>query len=351
MASFESANMNLVIPTVGVEPGPNWANDLNKSLLTIDGHNHSPGSGVQIPPAGLDINSDLTYNDNNAVSLRTVRFEPQITAPTLSTDIGCLYEVGNELFYRDGIMQQVQITNNGSLAGAAGTITGLPSGTASAVFESSSGTFQFQQATGVGANIDGASVIIRYPGSYPTPSGNAIILEAPTSLASQYAITLPALPSENSFLSISSAGVITATTPTAINIASSSAININIGVGGTTPVPLTGSSISLETNGGPVSLMLQPFFVTGQLSFISAPLNATYQIQIIRDSVVIANFVLTTPPPTPTSSPFAINVPSTVISFLDTTAAAGGHTYSLSAFCNANNLTFQNLQWVAYEIA
>lgn len=210
--SFLTPNMNLTVPVPGQEPGPNWANDLNNSLAVIDAHNHSPGSGVQINPAGININSDLTWNNSyNAIALRSVRFFPQVTPISASPpDLGCLYESGVDLYYNDGSGNQIRITQSGSVSGASGTITGLPSGTASAAYNSGSGTFIFQQATSTAANLDVASVAIRYPGSYPTPTGNYVQLQAPSSLASGYSITLPALPGSTSLVSLSSAGILSA---------------------------------------------------------------------------------------------------------------------------------------------
>lgn len=230
MASFLSANMSLVVPTVGVEIGPNWASDLNASLLIIDAHTHNPGSGVQITPSGININTDLGFNSNNAVALRSSRFTPQAMPIEAAADLGCLYEAGVDLYYNDGAGNQIRITQSGSVAGSSGTITGLPSGTASAAYDSGSGTFQFQQATSTGANLDVASVIIRYPGSYPTPAGNAIMLEAPSSLNSLYALTLPSLPAQTNVMTLTAEGIISSTTYDAVGQGMSSVGADAIGV-------------------------------------------------------------------------------------------------------------------------
>lgn len=199
--------MSLPVPIVGQEIGPQWASDLNSCMSVIDGHNHVPGSGVQVPSAGLNINADLLFNSNNATLIRAARFVPQTSAITsASPDVGELYVVNSDLYYNDISGNQIRITQGGSVTGSSGTITGLPSGTASASY--ASGTFVFQQSTGVAANLDTGTLIIRYPGSYPSPAGNAILIEAPSSLSSQYSIVLPALPSSTRVLSITTAGVL-----------------------------------------------------------------------------------------------------------------------------------------------
>jgi len=233
---FISTNMSLVIPVPTVDPGPDWAQNLNASLTIIDSHTHSPGSGVQITPTGININADLSFNTlNNATNLRSVRFFPNPSVLALATDIGCLYESGVDLYYNDGAGNNVRITQSGSVTGSAGTITGLPSGTASASYQSGSGTFRFLQATNTGANIDVASVIVRYPGSYPAPTGNFIILEAPSSLSSGYALTLPALPPQTNVMTLGTTGIISSVTwdQVGVNMTSTGADSIGTKIGTT----------------------------------------------------------------------------------------------------------------------
>lgn len=205
-----SSNMSLPIPTPGVDPGPDYANNLNACLAILDGHNHSPGNGVLITPTGLNINADLTFAGNNATNIQTVRFQSQGSPLTgAAPNVGCLYEVLADLFFNDGNGNQIRITQGGAVSGASGTITGLPSGTASAAFSGGTGTFVFQQATGLGANMDFGSLVLRYPGSYPTPSGNFISLQVPSSISSGYVITFPATtPATNSVLTMTTAGTL-----------------------------------------------------------------------------------------------------------------------------------------------
>ncbi len=208
---YLSANMGLVIPTPTLSPGPNWAQDLNASLTFIDAHDHSAGKGVLVTPSGMNINGDLTFNTvNNAIGLRSVRLYPQLVPITGSTpDLGCIYVSGADLYYNDGNGNQVRITSSGSVAGSAGTITGLPSGTAGAAYVAGTGTFVFTQSTSTAANMDVGSIVVRYPGSYPTPSGNYILLQAPSTLSTGYSITLPSRPlANNTFMTMDTAGTI-----------------------------------------------------------------------------------------------------------------------------------------------
>lgn len=202
MASTISPNMGLIVPTVSVEPGPTWASDINASLSILDGHNHAPGSGVQINPAGLDINSDLPFNGNDAISLRSVRFNAQSSPLTgTSPDLGCLYESGVDLYYNDGSGNQVRITSGGSVNAGAGSIGGLPSGTASVTY--SGGTYVFQSATNTSAVIDGGSFILRNN----TALSKGLTLSPPNAMAANYTITFPTVPASGiSFVTMDSSG-------------------------------------------------------------------------------------------------------------------------------------------------
>lgn len=197
-----SPNMSLPIPIPGVTPGPTWASNINSSFLLIDQHNHSAGEGVQIQPNGLNINSDLTFGGNNATHLRTTRFTPQ-SGPITNTgaDVGELYVSGNEIYYNDvSGGHQVKITTNGSVNAGAGSITGLPSGTASASY--SAGTFTWQSATSTAANMDFRSAILRNS----TASSKGLTLNPPAAMGADITETLPTIPAGLSFMTMSSAG-------------------------------------------------------------------------------------------------------------------------------------------------
>ena len=200
MAFINSTNMSLPIPSVGTEPGPLYAFDVNDALTLIDQHDHTPGRGVQITPNGLNINSDLTFNSNAAFALKYVKFTPQSAPLSGTTDIGEIYVSGADLYYNDLGGNQVRITQGGAVAGSPGTITGLPSGTASASF--AGGTFIFQSATDTSASIDAGSYIFRNN----TVNSHGLTLSAPNALAADYAIFLPLLPAVKGIVTLNSSG-------------------------------------------------------------------------------------------------------------------------------------------------
>ena len=255
--SFETPNMSLIIPVPLEQIGPDWASNYNESLTIIDQHDHSLGSGVPIATSGININADLSFNDlYNLVDPRSVRLFQNAALLSGTSDRACLYSTNafGDLYYNDGSGNQIRLTASGSIVGTAGSISGLPSCTAGVAYTSGNGTFLFEQSTGVAANIDVSTVVIRYSGTPPSISGDYIALEAPSSLSSGYALTLPALPASQSFLEISTSGVISPGASTSNGITGS-----NIAAG-----TITGTNIALQTITG--SNILNGTIGSGQIA-------------------------------------------------------------------------------------
>ena len=197
MSVIISPNMSLPVPVVSVEPGPNWAQDVNSCMSVIDGHNHSPGSGVQLTSNAFNINADLPFNNNNAITLKSIRFSPQSSPLATPADVGCLYESGVDLYYNDGAGNQVRITQSGSVTGSAGTITGLPSGTASASY--AAGTFSFRSATNTPANFELGPIILGRNAAL----SKTITFSPDAAQAANYNLTFPAAAPANGQLLVS----------------------------------------------------------------------------------------------------------------------------------------------------
>jgi hypothetical protein len=117
-----SANMGLTVPTpsTGVtgtgDSGPGYATNISNDLNTIDTHDHSSGKGVQVTPAGLNINADLSFGSNNAKDLRSVRFTSQASALAGASDVGEVYVKSGDLWYVNSSGVQVQVTAGSAIA-------------------------------------------------------------------------------------------------------------------------------------------------------------------------------------------------------------------------------------------
>jgi hypothetical protein len=130
-----SVNMGLIVPIASTgasgtgDPGPGYASNISNDLLsTIDAHDHSAGKGVQITPAGLNMNADLPMGSNNVTALRAARFTSQASALNLAGDINELYFKSGDLWMVNGSGVQVQVTAGSALATGPVGSTG-PAGT------------------------------------------------------------------------------------------------------------------------------------------------------------------------------------------------------------------------------
>lgn len=238
MATITTPNMSLPVPIAGVESGPQYALDVNNCLSIIDSHNHTPGSGVQITPAGLNINASLPFNNNFATSVAGVTLQAQSVTPANST----VYRNGVDLWFTDGSGNNVRLTSGGSVATSPGNISGLVP-PASAAYISFTGTFQFQSnsSTPTAANLDGASINLRNTSPNST---NAVTLSPPSTaaLTSNYNVYLPFLPGASKIMTIDNAGQIRAVTDVDNSTLTISSNIIQVANGGITNNQVSGSA-------------------------------------------------------------------------------------------------------------
>lgn len=186
-----SPDMNLPVPVVSEDPGPDWANNINACMSAIDSHDHAPGKGVQITPSGININADLPLNSNDLTEAHGIQFDSLVAAVT--SLLRSLQVVDADLYFIDGAGNSVRITQGGSVTGSTGTITGLPSGTASAAFAGA--TFTFSSATNTPAAMNFGSIKVRRT----TLNGLGVTISANSGIAGDYALVLPAaLPASQS---------------------------------------------------------------------------------------------------------------------------------------------------------
>lgn len=347
MANFyTSPNMNLTIPVPTLQTGPNWSFNLNSSLTLVDTHNHTSGKGVQIPTTGLNINADLPINGFNLTTIRSSRYSVQSGAISDVTDLSCVYAAGTDgdLYFNDGNGNQIRITQSGSVAGSSGTITGLPSGTASAAYSAVAGTFVFQQATSTAANLDIGTLVVRYPGSYPSPSGNAILLEAPSTISSQYPLVLPALPSYKSYLTLDTSGNIVGSVNATPSIAPITFTSTGVGS------PVVVATITLSCSGNRMVRIsavspTPPSEGAIEVSGAAGVHGARFTLTRVTDStdIAITDLVFT--------GSVDIIIPL-VLEFIDDSPLAGSVTYSLTmdATGSSSTATITSGKLIAMEI-
>lgn len=329
-----SPNMSLPVPTVSVDSGPDWANNINSCLSILDQHNHASGSGVQITQAGISLNAttasfdSLSFNSSNAYALRSVRFMPQGAALALATDLGCLYESGVDLYYNDGSGNQIRMTQGGSIVGTAGSISGLPSGTASASY--SGGTFVWQSATNTAANMDAGSYIFRNS----TASSKGLTLSPPNAMAADYSLFLPSIPATQSIVSLDTSGNLSAsyTVDNATLTIASNIIKVaNGGITGTqvsTSANIVVSSLGLGGVGGAVlggvTIAAQKMVESGYPVYLNVHTAGTIVDDYSNNTLAIANSAYTVRLPAVVSARPSTNGLMIVRGFVDAAGQSPG---------------------------
>lgn len=273
-----SPNMSLPVPIVGVDPGPQYGVDLNSCLALIDAHDHSAGNGVAITPSGLNINSDLTMNQNDLTQSRSVRFYPQSVALSDPTDIGCLYEVADDLYYNDGSGNQVRITQSGAVAGTPGSIANLVA-PATATYVSGSETFVWQSDVNVSASLDARNVILRNSSA----SSKGLTLSPPNAMGADFSLVLPSLPASQKIMSLDASGNIGAVYGVDNSTIEISANNIQVKSGGITTTQIASNAGILKSQ--LASLAQQTSAVGGAQTTTSTTfVNMTSMTQTITTS-------------------------------------------------------------------
>lgn len=236
MSYTVSPNMNLPIPDVGIEPGPDYADDVNNALTLVDQHDHTSGNGVQITPSGLNINANLEFNSNFATQLAGLTLTAQLSTP----GNGTVYESGVDLYYVDGLGNNIAITANGGVAGTPGSIANLTS-PASASYVSGSSTFVWQSNTNIAANMDCGSVLLR---NLSPNSTYAVTLSPPAALSQDQTVTFPNNPASTGFVTMTTSGTLSAATSLTggiVNsmIADSTILNAKFAAGTQIPIAAT----------------------------------------------------------------------------------------------------------------
>lgn len=355
--------MNLPNPVPTVDPGPDYADNLQSCINGIDQHNHTPGSGQPITPSSFNVNAPFFFNGYPATDLQATIYTPQTSLATLYA----VYTIGNDLYYNDGAGNVVQLTSGG-LVNA--TASGISSGTASASF--SAGVLIVKASSTSGANILMQSAVLTNTGNLT----NQLTLAAPT-LSGSPTLTLPSIPISTSFLIIDNSGNITAgsaipATPvanafleintsgqtvagpailgalTTSNLSSTAGITIgqnaspnsassssgSFAVTGVTLSQVCRTTITAQVSHRPVILSFQP---QSSGSYISTATSdgsqgSTSYFIVKRDGTVITTAQLSTFAVNITTANIGVSIlsPPGVLNFIDTDpGTAGTHNYDL----------------------
>lgn len=208
--------MLLNLPDVGVIPGPLWASMLNAAFFDIDSHDHSSNKGVQVTPSGLNVDSDLPFNSNNAITLRSTAYDNQ-GAFLPNTDLRRIYVKGGDLFYNNNLGVPVQITSGTTINitgfGGIGGDYGQPGVQAAVTYSNITKTYLFVQSPGVtgGMAFGPISIFENVMGA------NSVTIRTPVALGASYVLRLfPSLPATmNELVALDTIGNLTTGNPSA----------------------------------------------------------------------------------------------------------------------------------------
>ena len=214
-----TSNMGLTLPDVSVTLGPAWASQINSDLTLLDEHNHTSGSGVQVPVAGINFNDDLPLGGLYGVD--DAKFLTLSASSSGATPTASLFRESGNLYYKNASGVAVRITNGASVDAPAGSgFTGL---TSPAAAEYGGGVFELWQDNTLGSEIAGALSCGPIALQRAVAGAPVLTLTPSASMVSGYTLTFPsAPPAALSLLSINPSGVTAIATPdnTSIEISS-----------------------------------------------------------------------------------------------------------------------------------
>lgn len=390
--SYQTPNMSLIGISIGVDSGIVIEENINLNTSVLDQHDHSNGSGVQIKPSGININSSLPFNGNAAANVGYLNLATLTTPPPLNVSV---FSLGVDLYYLDGNGNSIQITSGGSVFS---TSSGISSGTNSASFVSN--VLVVNSAPGIPANIQVGSVLLGN-GTFGT---KFLTLSPPAAMAANFSLILPSLPVSTSFMTLDTSGNMAGSIPiangiTASNIANQtvtatqianqtitatqianatitstqmaansvgttqlqngsvtqakrSALNITSS-GAFTSTPTTAgftliATLSITTTGRPVALSISPAPSISSQGLVAVPLNQNLNVYIFRDGTRIYSAQFSSGGITGAGGS-SITWPSSV-TFTDYGATAATHSYALEANQSNSAGSIQNAEFIAYEL-
>lgn len=349
--STTTTNMGLTVPTVSTTPGPDYASEINSDMQTIDTHDHSTGKGVQITPAGINVNSDFSFNSNNATNLRSTRFVAQGSPLAAASDLGCCYVSGSDLYYNDTGGNQIRITQSGAIAGSPGSISSLTS-PASASYNAGATKFVWQSAALTAADMDFRSAIFRNSGA----SSFGMTVAAPT-LSGDLSLTLPTVPAATSFQTIDSSGVMSTGPVTNAGITRNYLAAVNqkvssasVSFASLSSAAMTYLSVTIGCYGRPVMLMFisdgstTAGFVNGVKASGTGSMTQTTYVIKYNGFTVSLPFVSSLGNASSYTAPGSMN-------FIHYGASVGSNTYTFGVqSTNGSSAGPDSVTMVAYEL-
>lgn len=202
-------NMSIITPALGGDSGE-WDDKINAALGVIDEHDHTPGSGLLVPIAGLDIDADLALGGHGLTTAGQVAFTA-VAALAAGARVIFVSSADNELYWRTNAGTNVKLTSgtsiNTSLVG--GIVGDYTSVGAEVAYDDANDRYTFKQtAGGAWARIAAGDVRLY---EYNTTETVYVGLKVPAALVSSWDVTFPlAAPASTMPVLMDSSGVLSA---------------------------------------------------------------------------------------------------------------------------------------------
>lgn len=237
------------IPTVGVTPRPDYAEQINAWMSEIETILES-----KVTPSGMNINAELDMQNQVLLNADCVRFENNTSTKTGISNSYRLYVTNGELYFTDGSANVVKLTDGGALNAA--SIRGIlgdygADTTAQADYTSATGIYRFLKTVSTSTRAAVEAGTLRLAGTGSSPSN--FLTVAPHASSSNYTITLPQQPpasgTYNSLLRMDTSGNVTITddpsvddlTCDTLSVTTTSTLTGNVTVGSNSDVTVQGT--------------------------------------------------------------------------------------------------------------
>lgn len=106
--------MNLSLPTPTVTLGPDWAEELNTALESVDSHDHTSGKGRPITTAAMNIDADLEMNGFRLQNVPSLQVN-ELGSPVSGVGYENSLSSDGDLWFTNGAGIPVQLTSGGSI--------------------------------------------------------------------------------------------------------------------------------------------------------------------------------------------------------------------------------------------
>lgn len=199
-----------------------WDTILNTTVFPVLGaHDHTPGKGVKVPMAGLNVNADLAFAGYSITGMKALAFTPVAAASIAGYSSGLFAnsDDANNLYFRNSSGVNVKIVDGSTLnVSIIGGIGGDYSSVSALLdYDDATDTYRFRQETATMvrqyAKIKSADLVLAEyiaAGGATVPT-NFVTLKSPSALAASYSVTWPAaVPGSTVAVQMSSTGALTA---------------------------------------------------------------------------------------------------------------------------------------------